>query len=527
MKTGLFFLTAALFFSGSCSTSIFDPPEKQSGNRTMDIAFWTAHSTRKILQKDARPDQARLEMHICSAKNEFEAIQIIATPRKSIANLRIHIGNFTGGLFRKISRENIEIRYSCYVPIPDKNTHYPDPLPPLDKIDLSPGINQPIFIIVKVPADADAGQYSSPVTIKWDGGEYKSHLHLTVWDFALPDAPRCVTSFGCWGDFAVKAHGLAPGTPEASLLNRKYYEMLLDYKISAFDIPAPYDSPEAAKYFLDPRMTSYKIPEFEKDDAQLKRIVEILKKNDWWDKGYFYLVDEPNNREQYDLMHQRAERVRKIAPDARIIGTFCGRPQFDASKTFVPYAEKDVNLWCIVSSLYMDDKDVHGEVWEQHQKGDDLWWYVCCGPGHPYCNFFVDMAGMQHRMLFWQQKMNKVDGLLYWNAIFWNEDSNVGSPDPWSDIDTFKPANPSPYGDGSLFYPGKKIGLDEPVPSQRLLNIRDGIEDYDYLCLIEEKYGEKEARGNIGRLVKSMTEYSTDYLELEKIRKEMAEKLSE
>ena len=41
---------------------------------------------------------------------------------------------------------------------------------------------------------------------------------------------------------------------------------------------------------------------------------------------------------------------------------------------------------------------------------------------------------------------------------------------------------PGGNGDGSLFYPGEA----GPLPSLRLYRIRDGIEDYDLLCLARE-----------------------------------------
>ncbi len=55
--------------------------------------------------------------------------------------------------------------------------------------------------------------------------------------------------------------------------------------------------------------------------------------------------------------------------------------------------------------------------------GEEVWWYVCCGPGKPYANFLVDMDGMAHRLLFWQQKQCNVEELLYWNTTYWSPSS--------------------------------------------------------------------------------------------------------
>lgn len=42
-------------------------------------------------------------------------------------------------------------------------------------------------------------------------------------------------------------------------------------------------------------------------------------------------------------------------------------------------------------------------------------------------------------------------------------------------------------GDGFLLYPGKKYGLDKPIPTVRLSALRDGQEDMDLLYALENK----------------------------------------
>ncbi|MCC6446846.1 MAG: hypothetical protein IT210_25765 [Armatimonadetes bacterium] len=59
----------------------------------------------------------------------------------------------------------------------------------------------------------------------------------------------------------------------------------------------------------------------------------------------------------------------------------------------------------------------------RQKMGEEVWWYVCCGPGKPYANFLVDMDGMAHRLLFWQQKQCNVEELLYWNTTYWSPSS--------------------------------------------------------------------------------------------------------
>ena len=52
----------------------------------------------------------------------------------------------------------------------------------------------------------------------------------------------------------------------------------------------------------------------------------------------------------------------------------------------------------------------------------------------------------------------------------------------------------TPFGDGILIYSGYFFGrMAYPVSSLRLESIRDGIEDYQMLCMLEDALGEEAA----------------------------------
>ena len=40
-----------------------------------------------------------------------------------------------------------------------------------------------------------------------------------------------------------------------------------------------------------------------------------------------------------------------------------------------------------------------------------------------------------------------------------------------------------------LFYPGTEAGIDGPIASVRLKNLRDGMEDYEYFVLLKNRGG--------------------------------------
>ncbi len=64
------------------------------------------------------------------------------------------------------------------------------------------------------------------------------------------------------------------------------------------------------------------------------------------------------------------------------------------------------------------------------------------------------MPATAHRILFWQQKQEGIEGLLYWNTSFWHY-----VDDPLESMQTTPDIRKTLYGDGSLMYPGKKVGV--------------------------------------------------------------------
>jgi hypothetical protein len=102
----------------------------------------------------------------------------------------------------------------------------------------------------------------------------------------------------------------------------------------------------------------------------------------------------------------------------KIVSPYFRNPDFDPEKRPEVLLDGQVNIWCPVTAFFQPDL-----LRERQQRGEEVWWYVCCGPGKPYANFFVDMEGIDHRILFWQQKMFGVQGLLYWNTIWWDPNS--------------------------------------------------------------------------------------------------------
>jgi hypothetical protein len=97
-------------------------------------------------------------------------------------------------------------------------------------------------------------------------------------------------------------------------------------------------------------------------------------------------------------------------------------------------------------------------------------------------------------------------GLLYWGGMsYWRQ-----TDDPWTQAPCYT-GNGQPqqgqkglvfHGEGSLVYPANAVGYDGIVPTIRLKALRDAIEDYEYLAILQRVGKTLEAQ----KVVRSLTE---------------------
>jgi hypothetical protein len=480
-----------------------------------DVTAWFAPSAKKIL-RDAKPNPDGRQWELSAARNEVEACQLVVSSDRSQARVAVSVSDFrTADGAAIISPKLFKVEY---VPNIVGAVAYPDPLPPLKPFELKPNLAQPVWISVKVPKDARPGDYAATVRVEAGGRRLEYPLRLHVWNFALPETPSCTTAFGLdKKNYLALQHGVAANSAKTDELYAKYYEALLDHRISAYTIPVDLMSDAAAKYLNDPRMTSFQIP-YPADDAALKAMVDRLVKGGWYSKGFFYPIDEPIKKEAYETIKKINERLHRCASGFRWVVPFFRNPDWDAQVSAFDLMINRVNVWCLATQFFDTFEKARHTLAVRHRLGEPIWWYVCCGPRAPYNNFFVDMSAMSHRLLFWQQKREKVDGLLYWNTAYWNPDE---TKDPWTDMATVKKIDAKLRGDGSLFYPGKQVGVDGPVSSIRLEVIRDGLEDFDYLTLADALFGAEKTRSYVVKMAPDMKHFEQDPLVLEKTRREL------
>jgi hypothetical protein len=87
--------------------------------------------------------------------------------------------------------------------------------------------------------------------------------------------------------------------------------------------------------------------------------------------------------------------------------------------------------------------------------------------------------------------------------------------------------NPLTFGggynlEGSLLYPGVDAGVRGLVSSMRLKQIREGLEDYEYLKILAGRRGKAAAEDAVRRIVRSWSDWDGDASHLLRARAEIA-----
>ncbi len=214
-----------------------------SGNP--DIALWRASSGWKIPRSRALPQPTAKSIVIRAARNEWEAVQLVVTPRVALTNVLVKAGELVCGAHR-IPAENIRVLRVGYVSVtqPTDSTgtraEWPDPLlPQAAPVTLEPGLNQPYWIKVKIPKDALEGMYRGTVTVEADGLLITALLNVEVFGFTLPDTMTCETAFGLSANRIWRYHGALDAGQKREVWD-KYLLALSESHISPYN-PASLD----------------------------------------------------------------------------------------------------------------------------------------------------------------------------------------------------------------------------------------------------------------------------------------------
>lgn len=508
----------ACLLTGACLFSSFamanEPP-----------VLWPSTNLSKVLVSDLPSDDAPRELIMEGAGGEVVSGQAVYTPGKPVDAATVEIGPFrhvpTGAV---LPREAVLVQWVRYIDIQKNSSRIPqDDLEIIapnrmpdtywegDTIPVEYGIkaildnsiyiehfSQPIWLEVTVPDDAAPGDYETTLTVTGDGVKTSLPVKLHVWGFEVPEE-RHLSVVVWWS---------LPGAGfDVELYSNEYWDLLRHFcrfvvahrQTDAGVVPIEiigerkdggsyaYDftnlekyaeiaflegirclhlhsagrlSPEGEATGVGPSVLDTSRRVLPREDAlrRLTALEEYMADKGWTGRFAVNISDEPfmHHEESYAEV---VRMVREAAPHIRII------------EALEAEYLGDLDVYC----PKINHLDMWYPAYDRHrQNGAELWFYTSRIPIGVYPNRFVDNSLLKLRVQFWMQYLYDLDGYLHWALNHFYTDQ------PYTEQAI---ARNSPPGNPNIAYPGKN-GL---VGSLRLSAQRDGLEDYEYLWVLEDR----------------------------------------
>ncbi len=408
--------------------------------------------------------------------------------------------------------------------------------------DIEPDSNQPLWIDVLAPRDAAPGAYTGTITISAEGIRLRRvPVQLTVWDFTLSETPSMRTYFGNG-----EVNPLVPRPPQLTArggpdeagqraLQTAYAELMAAHRISP-PIP-PFLMPKVnADGSIDPQSTDRALQQWierfhitgfpiwfpgtggqgwqsnplgadrQRNTRYLRSMYTYLRAHHWDKMAYIYVADEPSSQQAYDDVRARSKFVRDVAPGLKVLCTKGPQVQNSPWGSLVGW----VDIWAPLWPMFE-----HEAVKKRLSAGEEMWSYTALCQGRPDTPFWqLDFPILNYRIPMWISWRLDITGLLYWTTTNWSSTRDV-----WT--------NPLTYGEqynmeGSLLYPGADVGVQGFITSIRLKQIREGLEDYEYLTILAQRRSKAVAESVVKKIARSWHDWDTDAHHLLRARTEIA-----
>lgn len=435
---------------------------------------------------------------------------------------------------------------------------WPDALPPTKLLDgtviprtLPASVTQPFYVLFHVPDGTPKGTYTGaltlgssntptvtvPVTLRVWGFSVAKQTLRTSFGFSIRTAKYFANSDHYWprpwqypqyestdfggdslnrwmrffADHRISPQTLLPGfsTPNSSgsLLVRQQY--VDDYagsqaastfsgqQLNFNTLPMP-DRSFFGTYVSNP-FSSY--------SARVKAINYYYSMRNAYganmSRALVYSLDEPYGRDRA-LVEKHGWFVRRYLPGTKYMVTI------DPSRfSFRPFRYVDA----YVHKLHFYWRDYRRWIAPLRRRGKRIWIYSHTTAHQKVAPLYlIDKATTESEVQGWFAYAARADGILHFSVNRWvSPYDKTKFRDPYlSPLSVYmRCRNYVEYsnGDGSLLYPGyyPALGLSipgaAPVSSLRMEALRDGLEDFEYLKLLERKKGRTYAMRFVYRVV--------------------------
>ena len=466
--------------------------------------LWPSNALTKVLRSDKQEANTNNSLQITAGRAEIVSSQAVFRPHKNVTTASFSISNL-GHLKADtmIPASAIKLQWVRYINInrntagiPDDElvakspTSIPDPFWENSTIPVRAENAQPIWIEIHVPQNAKPGDYNGKLTVTTEAESFEMPVTLHVWNFEVP-SERHLSVINWWNFPGLGFKNIKPYSKEYWNLLGQFCAFLVEHRQTDVQTSLnlvqekadgqqgySYDTSRLERYAevafeagirqihlhsVGHRTQSLTNPtsRIKPNESSLRRLAtweKIIQRRNWQKRFLVSISDEPfiHHEESYSAM---VDRVHKTAPSVRCIeaveAEYLGKLDI-----YVPKLSH-LNLW------YPRFKQV------QHE-GAELWFYTCCHPVGRYPNRFLDQSLLKVRVLHWINYLYDMDGYLHWGL------NHFAGDNPYTQEAISKGL---PLGDRAIVYPGEK-GL---LGSLRFSAMRDGLQDFEYLWVLENK----------------------------------------
>ena len=361
-------------------------------------------------------------IRVALARGEYESAQLALIGGAQPARVAVAIGSLAHQSGATIPANAIEIRRVEYL------NEWPDALSQATVIEVPAGQVQPVWITAGAPDSLPPGLYQGTVTVTDEAGRAESMgLEITVWDFTLPRTGHLKTAFDQSGErdqANLLQHRISPvwGVDPTAEQFSAEIHRALDHGLTAFGVGVLGGSHDN-NWPEDAATLAQVMPWYRQAALQLS-LMSLL------NQAYVYTYNEPQPGDAHVAAVMAA--IHREAPGLRNLLVLEHAPDPIEHAAWL----RDADILCLrISALDPAQMD------RLKAAGKEIWFYAST-PDRPYPSMQIDEPAMAHRILPWMAWKYGMTGLL--------------------DVS------------------------DRPIPSIRLDNMRDGLEDYEYLVLLRQ-----------------------------------------
>jgi len=469
--------------------------------------LWPSNALTKVL-RTATPAPATQPtvIDVAGAKGEIVGAQAVFRPSRATPGATATMSplrHVNSGAI--ITSEAVKLRWVRYIDI-RRNTHdlpadelvvkapasIPDPFWEDDRIPVKADEAQPLWIEIYIPRTAAAGNYNATLSVSDGSATAELPLRLRVWNFELPQERHL--SVVNWWNFpgAGFAERIKPYTDEYWQLLARFCSFLVEHRQTDINTSIgmieetgddrtgfTHDTGKLERYaevafgagirriqlhsvgratagLTEPHS---RVAPVETNVRRLAALDKTIQRRGWQNRFAVSISDEPfiYHEESYATL---VDRVHKTAPSIRVIEAveteYLGKLDI-----YVPKLSH-LNLW-------------YPRFEQVRREGAELWFYTCCHPLGRYPNRFLDQPLVKTRVLHWINYLYDMDGYLHWGLNHF-----APGKDPYSEEGI---SEGLPLGDRAIVYPGRN----GPIGSLRFSAQRAGLQDYEYLWVLENR----------------------------------------